>query len=536
MQKENNIKDYIYDAIVIGSGFAGIYMLYKLKKLGLSSIVIEKATGIGGTWFWNKYPGARCDTESLQYSYQFSEKLQQEWEWTEKYATQPEILKYINHVVDRFDLRENIKLDRKVENIKYINEEKIWSIDTILENYKSKFCIMATGCLSEPNKPNITGLEKFKGEIYQTALWPDKEIIFKNKNIAVIGTGSSAIQAIPIISETSKNLFVFQRTPNYAVPAHNRKLEEKEIKDFKNNYRENRRKAKKLVSGFLTNYNNNSAISVSANELKKEYDERWQKGGLAFLAAFSDITNNAQANKTAANYIENKIKEIVTNETIAELLIPNSVVGCKRLVIDTDYYKTFNKKNVNLYNAKKYPIIKISKNKIHTKEVTCNIDMIIFATGFDAMTGAINKINIVGKNNLSLKSKWKNGPILYLGLATHGFPNFFTITGPGSPSVLTNMVPTIEQHVNWISDCISYINKKSAVSIEAKIDAENDWVDYNEETAKNTLRYDCDSWYLGSNIEGKKKIFMPFVGGLPTYIEKCEEVVANDYIGFKINY
>ena len=538
--KQLNLKEKIegkdaYDAIVIGSGFAGVYMLYQLRKIGLSAIVLEKACGVGGTWFWNKYPGARCDTESLQYSYQFSEELQQEWEWTEKYATQPEILKYINHVVDRFDLRKDIKLETKIKKIIYNDKKEIWSIYSTKKQYTAQFCIMATGCLSTPNKPNIPGLEEFKGEVYQTSLWPDKKISFTNKNIAVIGTGSSAMQAIPIISETAKNLYVFQRTANYAVPAHNRELNPKEVINFKKNYKKNREKAKKLASGFLTNYNDKSALQVSKDELKNEYDKRWEKGGLAFLAAFTDITIDEKANKTTSNYIEKKIRETVSDKKIAKLLTPNSIVGCKRLVIDTDYYKTFNNNNVYLFNAKKYPILKIDKTQIYTAENTKSVDMIILATGFDAMTGAMKQINIVGKNNISLESKWKNGPKLYLGLAINGFPNFFTITGPGSPSVLTNMVPTIEQHVNWIAQCLIYMKKKSLSTIETTLDAENKWVAYNERTARNTLRYNCKSWYLGSNIKGKKRIFMPFVGGLPLYIKKCEEIVANDYAGFEIN-
>jgi cation diffusion facilitator CzcD-associated flavoprotein CzcO len=535
MSKKEIKRTLAYDAIVIGSGFAGIYMLYQLRKIGLSAIVLEKGFGIGGTWFWNKYPGARCDTESLQYSYQFSEELQQEWEWTEKYATQPEILKYINHVVDRFNLRKDIKLKTEIKEIIYNDEKKIWLVSSSDEQYKSKFCIMATGCLSTPNKPNIPGLNEFKGEVYQTSLWPNKKISFTNKNIAVIGTGSSAMQAIPIISKKAKNLYVFQRTSNYAVPAHNRELDPKEVMNFKKNYKENREKAKTLVSGFLTDYNHKSALQVSQDELKKEYDKRWKKGGLAFLAAFTDIAINKKANKTTSDYIEKKIQEIVYDKKIAKLLTPNSIVGCKRLVIDTDYYKTFNNKNVYLFNAKKYPISKVDETQIYTEEAIKNIDMIILATGFDAMTGAMKQINIVGKNGIKLETKWKNGPKLYLGLATNGFPNFFIITGPGSPSVLTNMIPTIEQHVDWIAECLTYMKKKSVSTIEAKVDAENDWVDYNEKIARNTLRYNCKSWYLGSNIKGKKRIFMPFVGGLPVYIKKCEEIVANNYAGFEIN-
>ena len=509
-------------------------MLHKLRCYGLKAHIFEKAPRIGGTWYWNKYPGARCDTESLQYSYQFSKELQDEWVWSEKYATQPEILKYLEHVVDRFKLSESISLNKQITDVIYNEETKLYQIkNDQFEQFQSKFCILASGCLSEPIKPKINGIENFSGEIFQTSRWPDKSINFRNKKVAIIGTGSSGVHVIPIIAEYCKNLYVLQRTANYAVPAHNRKLPDEYVKNFKNNYKENRQKAKELVSGFLTHYNPLSALEVNERDLKKEYDKRWEAGGLAFLAAFSDITYNKRANKTASNYIENKIKEIVDDQEVAKLLTPNSIVGCKRLVIDSDYYTTYNRKNVELIDLNKEPINFLTDHSIKLKNREIAIDSLILATGFDAMTGAINNINIVGKDKVKLRNKWLNGPSSYLGLMVNGFPNLFTITGPGSPSVLTNMIPTIEQHVDWIGDCIRYMQKKSYHSIEANLDAETSWVKYNEDCARNTLRYECDSWYLGSNVNNKQRIFLPFVGGLPTYIKKCEESTRNSYEGFR---
>jgi cation diffusion facilitator CzcD-associated flavoprotein CzcO len=511
-------------------------MLHKLRSYGFNARIFEKAPHIGGTWYWNKYPGARCDTESLQYSYQFSEELQQEWEWSEKYATQPEILKYLKHVEKKFKLSESITLNRTITDIIYDGKAGLYKIrSNHSEEYYSKFCILASGCLSVPIKPNIMGVENFTGEIFQTSKWPDKNIDFNNKNVAIIGTGSSGVHVIPIIAEYCKKLFVLQRTPNYAVPAHNRKLSDEYVKKFKDNYKVNREKAKKLVSGFLTHYNSASALEVNDSELKREYDKRWEAGGLAFLAAFCDITYNKSANKTATDYIESKIKEIVEDQKIAKLLTPNSIVGCKRLVIDSNYYATYNRKNVALIDINQEPIKTLTEKTLKLKNIELDIDTLILSTGFDAMTGAINNINIVGENSKTLKDKWSSGPSSYLGLMVNGFPNLFTITGPGSPSVLTNMIPTIEQHVDWIAECIRYMKKRSYYSIEANLEAERSWVKFNEDSARNTLRYECKSWYLGSNVKDKQRIFLPFVGGLPAYIKKCEEIVKNSYEGFRFS-
>lgn len=526
-------RDSHLDAVIVGAGFAGLYALYRLKSMGLSVCVLEEGDGVGGTWFWNRYPGARCDTESLQYSYQFSEALQQEWEWSERYATQPEIEKYLNHVADRFELRESIRLGTRVESVVFDETSDRWKVATSDgASVDTHFCIMATGCLSAPATPKIDGLESFVGQQYHTARWPDKHIDFTGLNVGVLGTGSSAMQVIPLIAEEARHVTVFQRTANYAVPAWNGPLDPDYVRSFKAHYAENRRKAKQLVSGFLCRYNEKSALEVSPEERDREYEKRWLDGGIGYLAAFADITTNDAANQTAADYVHRKIRAIVEDPEIAELLIPNSVIGCKRLCCHAGYYATFNRDNVSLVDVKSRPIEGVTPDGVVVAGRIYPADALVLATGFDAMTGALNKIEIRGKEGLRLRDKWAEGPRAYLGVASAGFPNLFIVTGPGSPSVLTNMIPTIEQHVDFIADCIAYMRKHGMAAIEPDAAAEDDWVAYNDDVAHRTLRYDCASWYLGSNIPGKKRVFMPFVAGLPIFIRKCEEVVAAGYRGF----
>ena len=521
------------DAVVVGAGFAGLYALYRLKGMGLSVRLFEEGGGVGGTWFWNRYPGARCDTESLQYSYQFSEALQQEWEWSERYATQPEIEKYLNHVADRFGLRDDIQLGTRVERITFDEESGRWRVGTSDgASVETTFCIMATGCLSSPMTPRIDGLASFAGPQYHAARWPDEPIDFTGLNVGVFGTGSSAMQIIPLIAEEARHVTVFQRTANYAVPAWNGPLDPDYVRNFKAHYADNRRKAKQLVSGFLCRYNEKSALEVDQEERDREYERRWLDGGIGYLAAFADITTNDAANQTAADYVHRKIRAIVKDPEIAELLIPNSVIGCKRLCCHAGYYATFNRKNVSLIDVKSQPIERVTPGGVVVAGKTYPADALVLATGFDAMTGALNKIDIRGKDGLRLRDKWVEGPRAYLGVASAGFPNLFIVTGPGSPSVLTNMVPTIEQHVDFIAGCIAHMRKHGMTTIEPDTAAEDAWVAYNDDVAHRTLRYDCASWYLGSNIPGKKQVFMPFVAGLPVFIRKCEEVVAAGYKGF----
>ena len=524
-----------FDVAVVGAGFAGLCALYQLRARGLTAHVLEAADDIGGTWYWNRYPGARCDTESLQYSYQFSEDLQQEWSWSEKYATQPEILRYINHVADRFALRPDISLATRVNAMRYSDEAGRWTIETdTARSLTATHCVMATGCLSVPVTPKIEGLERFSGACHHTGTWPHEGVDVAGKRVGIIGTGSSAIQALPVIAAEAAEVTVFQRTPNYSVPAHNQPLDPQYERAFKARYAENRAQAKETFSGLLCHYSERSALEASEQERRREYEARWAAGGLPFFGAFSDITHNAEANATATAFLHDKIRQIVDDPEIAELLVPNGIVGCKRLCVDTDYFATYNRDNVHLVDVRTNPIERITPTGVVVAGREYEVDILVLATGFDAMTGALARIDIRGRDGLALNDKWADGPRSYLGLGVAGFPNFFTVTGPGSPSVLTNMLPTIEQHVDWIADCLVYLRDHDIAEIEPTREAEDSWTAFNERLARATMRYECGSWYLGANVPGKPRVFMPFVAGLPRYIKECEAVVAEGYRGFDL--
>ena len=527
--------DPICDAIVIGAGFAGMYMLHVLREAGLSAIAFETGGDVGGTWYWNRYPGARCDTESLFYSYQFDEALQQDWNWTERYPAQPEILQYAQHVAHRFDLKRNINFNTKVTDALWDENAQLWNVSTNKGAHKhSRFLISAVGCLSAVNVPDIDGLDDFKGEQYQTGLWPREGVNFRDKTVAIIGTGSSAIQSIPVITEQARHVTVFQRTANYVVPAQNRPLDPVEVAKIKADYPSLRAKAKATYSGNIFPTGGSSALDVSPEERVQEYENRWRAGGLGLMGAFQDLQSNQASNETAADFVRNKIREIVKDPVVARKLTPTNTFGCKRLCVATNYYETYNRGNISLIDLNDTPIQRITSNGVRTTRQDHDVDILILATGFDAMTGALNRINIQGTGGEKLRDTWRDGPVTYLGLGVHGFPNMFIITGPGSPSVLTNMIPTIEQHVNLIGKCLISMSTKNASRIEASASAQDDWVAYNAELANRSLRVTCNSWYLGANVTGKPRVFMPFVGGLPAYIEKCEEIVRDDFKGFLI--
>jgi cyclohexanone monooxygenase len=522
------------DALIVGAGFAGLYMLHRLRSMGFSARVLERASGIGGTWFWNRYPGARCDVESLEYSYQFSDELQQDWQWSERYATQPEILRYIEHVADRFELRRDIQLDTRVMAAVYDETAHRWHVDTQTgERFEARFCIMATGCLSSTNLPDFKGLERFAGPWYHTGDWPHEGVDFSGQRVGVIGTGSSAIQSIPLIAQQARHLHVFQRTPNFSVPAHNRPLDAEEQRRLKADYAALRERAGREVFGFTVGVNEAAATAVSAAERERQYEARWARGGLGFMGAFSDLLFSAEANRTAAEFVRGKICELVTDPEVAALLAPDQLVGCKRLCVDTDYYATFNRPNVTLVDVSALPIEEITVTGVRTAGAHYELDSLVFATGFDAMTGSLLRIDIRGRDGLRLRDAWAEGPRTYLGLATAGFPNLFMITGPGSPSVLTNMLPSIEQHVNWIAGCIVHLDAHGALAIEARRDAQDAWVGHVNDVAGATLLIGCNSWYLGANVPGKPRVFMPLLG-YPEYVAKCDEVVQRDYEGFEL--
>ncbi len=524
-----------FDAVIVGAGFAGLYMLHKLRGMGFTARVFEAGGGVGGTWYWNRYPGARCDVESMQYSYQFSEELQQEWEWTEKYSPQPEILRYANHVADRFDLRRDIQFDTRVETAIFDEAAEKWVLETSAgDRVSARFCIMATGCLSSHNRPNFKGLETFTGNWYHTGQWPHEGVDFTGLRVGVIGTGSSAIQATPLIAEQAKHLTIFQRTPNYTIPAHNAPLDPEVVKSIKADYAGFRQRAKQTPPGLALPYNTAKALDVTSEERQREYEDRWNNGGIAFLGAFSDLIFKQEANDTAAEFVRDKIRGIVKDPKVAELLSPSNVIGCKRLCVDTGYYEMFNRPNVTLVDIRESPIEAITPTGLITNGNAYDFDAIVFAIGFDAMTGALLKIDIRGRGGQTLNEKWLGGPRTYLGLGIAGFPNLFTITGPGSPSVLTNMLPSIEQHVEWIADCIGYMREQRHDCIEATLDAEDQWVAHVNNVADLSLRSTCSSWYVGANVPGKPRVFMPYIGGFPVYVKKCDAVAANGYEGFAL--
>ena len=522
------------DAVVVGAGFAGLYMLYRLRQLGFSARVFEAGKGVGGTWYWNRYPGARCDVQSMEYSYQFSEELQQEWSWSERFSTQPEILRYANHVADRFDLRRDIQFETRVASAHFDTERDSWLLETDGgDRIRASFCIMATGCLSAQNTPEFPGLSDFRGDCFHTGSWPHQEVDFRGKRVAVIGTGSSAIQSIPVIAEQAAHLTVFQRTPNFSIPAHNGLLDTDYERAIKADYAAFRLGNAQMPAGLHTKPNEDCAMSVSADERQAVYEKRWEEGGLPFMAAFADMGLDSNANETAAEFVRGKIREIVEDPKVAELLCPRNVLGCKRICVDSDYFATYNRDNVTLVDVSQDGIEAITEQGVRVAGREYPVDTLVLATGFDAMTGALDRIDIRGRDGLTLKDKWAEGPKTYLGLGVAGFPNLFTITGPGSPSVLSNMIPSIEQHVNWIADCLAALSAGGVATIEANPEAEDAWVTHVNEVASLTLYTGCNSWYLGANVPGKPRVFMPYIG-FPPYVEKCNEVAANGYEGFAL--
>ena len=524
------------DAVIVGAGFAGLYMLHRLRGLGLSARVFEAGDGVGGTWYWNRYPGARCDVESMQYSYSFSEELQQEWRWTERYAAQPEILAYLNHVADRFGLRGDIRFGPRVTGAAFAAAAALWRIETDRgDRVAAAFCIMATGCLSAGRVPDIPGMAEFRGRSYHTGRWPHGGVDFAGQRVGVIGTGSSAIQSIPVIAEQAAHVTVFQRTPNFSVPARNRPMTPEYEQDWKSSYAERRRRARGLRSGVIYDFGDTSALAVSAAEREREYASRWERGGISLLAAYNDLVLDQAANDTAAEFVRRQIRALVRDPAVAERLLPTSYpIGTKRICADTGYYETFNRPDVTLVDLRAAPITRVTPGGIATRDAEHALDSIVYATGFDAMTGALLKAGISGRGGMPLAQKWAEGPRSYLGLMTAGFPNLFTITGPGSPSVLSNMVVSIEQHVDWIADCLAHLRAHGIACMEADAEAEHAWVAHGNEVAHRTLYPQAASWYMGANIEGKPRVFMPYLGGVGAYRDTCDAVAAAGYEGFRL--
>ena len=532
-------KASVVDAVIVGAGFAGLYQLYRLREMGLSTRVFEAASGVGGTWYWNRYPGARCDIESMAYSYSFSPELEQEWQWTERYATQPEILKYIEHVAERFDLNKDISFETRVERAVYDEDDQQWLIYTDTgEVVVARYFIMATGCLSVPKDLDIPGTDKFQGASYITGLWPHEGVDFSGQNVAVIGTGSSAIQSIPLIAEQASAVTVYQRTPAYSMPARNRPLEDDEIIARKANYQTYRDEQRLAAAAIVEPPRPlDSWHMVDEDERVRRYDEAWDAGLLiAMQSTFNDIQLDQEANDHISRYIHDRIRALVKDPETAEALLPRSYpFATKRPCLDTNYYETFNRDSVQLVDLHQTPILEITAHGIRTTEGEKEFDAIVFATGFDAMTGALTAVDIRGRGNVALKDKWAQGPHSYLGLAVAGFPNLFTITGPSSPSVLSNMLVSIEQHVGWISDCIAWMGERDLATIEATTEAEDEWAKHTDLQAHLSLYPKANSWYMGANVPGKPRMFMAYVGGVGVYRQVCDSIAAANYEGFSFS-
>ncbi len=524
------------DAVIVGAGFAGLYMLYRLRQSGRSAVILERGADVGGTWYWNRYPGARCDVESYQYSYSFSPELDQEWTWSERFSPQPEIYAYAAHVADRFDLRRDIRFGRTVTSAVFDECDDVWTVRTregdILQ---ARYCVMATGNLSDVKLPEIPGVEDFKGDYYHTGAWPQEPVDFRGRRVGVIGTGSSGIQVIPEIARHAAHLTVFQRTANYSVPACNRLLSDAEIARIKADYPNMRALVHRTRTGSILPRSIGPLGNFTSDEVQRELEARWdgeKGGGASFIAAFDDLLTSMEANAPASEFVRAKIAEIVNDpQTAADLAPQGYPIGAKRLVCDTGYFETFNRPNVTLVNLKRTPIQRIVDNGVMTAEGLHELDALVFATGYDAGTGALNRIDIRGRDGRRLRDRWADGPRSYLGLMVSGFPNLFTVTGPGSPSVLTNVLPSIEFHVDWIDRCIAELDGRT---IEADEHAEDEWVDHVRECAERTIMTKADNWYLGANVPGKPRVFFAYAGGLTTYEAKCTEVARDGYAGFSI--
>ena len=535
------------DVVVVGAGFAGLYLLHRLREMGLSARAIETGGGVGGTWYWNRYPGARCDIQSIDYSYSFDPELETEWQWSEKYATQPEILRYLNHVADKHDLRSDITFSTKVTEAAWDDDGEFWRVSTepagnhgsdgAEHTITARYYVMATGCLSAPKHLDIDGVDRFGGDVYYTSSWPHDGVDFTGKRVGVIGTGSSGIQSIPIIAREAAATTVFQRTPNFSMPARNGPIPQEKLDAIDGRHTEYREEARWSQAGVPVTPATVGALQVSDEERQAAFERIWARGEL--LAAgeeFADLIINEAANDTWADFVRNKIRSIVDDPETAETLCPTDhPFGTKRPCLDSGYYETFNLPNVDLVDLRKAPITTVTETGIETAGGTAHeFDVIVFATGFDAMTGAIVAVDIKGRNGLPLAEKWADGPVTYLGLTVADFPNFFAVTGPGSPSVLSNMTVSIEQHVEWLTDCIGWLDANGYRTIDPSDKAEEAWVQHVFDAGSITLFPKANSWYMGANVPGKPRVFLPFVGGVGEYRRACDEVAEQEYLGFDL--
>jgi cation diffusion facilitator CzcD-associated flavoprotein CzcO len=523
------------DVVIVGAGFAGMYMLHRVRQLGLSVRVFEAGDDVGGTWYWNRYPGARCDVPSLEYSYSFDPELEQQWEWSERYATQPEILDYANHVADRYDLRRDITFGTRVETAVRDDEANRWVVTTDAgETVRATWFVTAAGCLSAPKPPEIDGIDTFEGPIWSTSSWPHEGVDLTSLRVGVIGTGSSGIQSIPLLADQTAALTVFQRTPNYTLPAQNAPLDPEYQRAWKADYRRHRAAVLAARTGILVERGTQSALAVDPDERTRRYEQCWDTGLFACIpASHPDIITDLDANETAAEFVRGKIREIVRDPAVADALTPRGYpFGTKRICLDSGYYDTFNREHVSLVDLRRTPIVEVTARGIRTTAGEHELDALVLATGFDAVTGPLLRMDIRGRGGVTLRERWAEGPRSYLGLQVSGFPNMFTITGPGSPSVVSNVIVSIEQHVDWIAECLRHLREDDVDTIEPDADAEAAWVAHVREVADQTLYPRAPSWFVGANVPGKPRVFMPYLGGVPAYRQKCEQVVAAGYEGF----
>lgn len=526
-----------YDVLVVGAGFAGMYMLIQCRRLGLSARVLEAGPSVGGTWYWNRYPGLRCDVESMEYSYSFDPELQKEWDWPERYSAQPDILKYANHVADRYDLRHDIDFDARVNEAHYDEATGLWSVTAGRVGTKTaRFVVMATGCLTVPKDVNIPGVGDFRGEVYHTARWPETPVDFSGKRVGVIGTGSSGIQVIPILAQQARHLTVFQRTPSYTLPAKNRPLTAAEREAVRARYDALRAEARAHMVGIPSPMHAMSAFDVSDEARRRIYDQCYDNGlPFAMMVSFGDTLLDEKSNATVQEYLGQRLRARIRDPRLAEHLIPKGqYVGSRRMCIDTDYYETFNRSNVTLRDLRDNPIERIAAAGVQLRDGFEPLDCLVFATGYDAITGALLAMDIRGRGGLSLRACWEHGPKAMMGLMIAGFPNLFTVTGPGSPSVFSNVLVSIEQHVEWIANCLRHMKKEGLRSIEPTNEAQEKWVEHVNQVAESTLVPRGDAWYSGSNVPGKPRVFAPYIGGVGAYRKLCDDVAAAGYRGFRL--
>ena len=526
-----------FDAVVVGAGFSGLYMLYRLRQLGLSVHVFDSAGDVGGTWYWNRYPGARCDVPTTDYAYSFDPELEKAWTWSEKYATQPEILDYLRFVADRYGLRSDIEFSATVTSARWDEQEKRWRITTGHgTEIRCRYYIMATGCLSVPKSPDIEGTDRFAGQVYFTSRWPHEGADLTGQRVAVIGTGSSGIQSIPLIARQASQLTVFQRTANFSIPAHNGPASADRLEQLGED-RDGYRHAARWSRGGIP-MEPTDVLGVTASEAvrRERFEAAWELGELfGILNVFADQAVNPASNDIVAEMIREKIRSIVKDPETAEMLSPKGhYFGTKRPCLDTGYFETYNLPHVRLVDLRKQPIISITEDGIETADQSFGFDAIVYATGFDAMTGPLVGANVAGRDGLSLKEKWEAGPSTYLGLMTAGFPNFFMLTGPGSPSVLSNMTVSIEQHVDWVAECLKDMREEGFETVEPTALAESGWNQHVQDCAAITLLPTANSWYMGANVPGKPRVFMPYIGGVNAYRQACDDVVEQGYLGFRM--